>query len=273
MGNCIDSSTIDGSSSNRSSRADQPLKQSYGTETQRTPPPTQSPRLQLPAVSLSKSTAKPIGQFRFLDRKYSVTTPECGVTDIDEVFKSVCERYDIAVINREKIDEALTLFKTILDMELDTSLEECFTAWKEFLVNPQFIVNCIEATGDVKDIRVRADDIPKVRRKAQKHIRDLLDACHLFLQQREFLQRNIMDDLSKLEDLARDLHNIANHAKLSSSQKKHLEKNFSGGQAMVATFPETIELFWRQTYSLVHDINTSVHVLDGVPGPESADLR
>ncbi len=202
-----------------------------------------------------------------------MTTPECGVPDVDAAFKSVCERYDIAVTNREKIDEALTLFKRILNLELDASLEECFGTWKEYLVNPRFTVNCMEGTGDVKDIRVRADDIPKAVRKAQKHIRDLLDACHLFLQQREFLQRNISNDLSELDAFSRDLQRLADQAKLGSSQKKHLGKNFSGGQALVATFPETIELFWRQTYSLMHEVNTSVHVLDGVPGPESADLQ
>ena len=192
---------------------------------------------------------------------------------MDEVFRNVCERYDIAVTNREKIDEALTLFKQVLDMDLHAPLEECFLTWKEFLVNPRFTVNCMEASGDVKDIRVRADDIPKERRKAQKHIRDLLDACHLFLQQREFLERNIVDDLSKLDEFTKDLQRLADGAKLSSSQKKSLHKVFSNGHAMARSFPDTIEKFWRQTYSLMHEINTSVHVLDGVPGPDSADLR
>ena len=209
----------------------------------------------------------------YLDRKYSVDTPKCDIPQIDEVLKSACERYDIAVTNREKIDEALILFKQVLDLELDTPLEECFSTWKLFLVNPRFIVNCNEATGDVKDIRVRADDIPKDRRKAQKHIRDLLDACQLFLQQREFLQRNIMNDLSQLDHLAKNLQALAEGANLSASQKKQLSKIFSNAQNLVGSFPENIELFWRQVYSLMHDINTSVHVLDGVPGPESADLR
>jgi len=206
--------------------------------------------------------------FAYLDRKYSVKVPECGIEDIDKVFKSVCERFDIAVINREKIDETLTLFKQILDMELDATLEECFQTWKGFLVNPQFTVNTAEATGDVKDIRVRADDIPKERRKAQKHIRDLLDACHLFLQQREFLVTNILNDIAALEKFTGNLQTVANSAKLNASQKKHLDKEFGAGFGLVTSFPETIEMFWRQTYSLMHELNTSVHVLDGIPGPE-----
>lgn len=225
------------------------------------------------STSHRASSAKPLKQFMYLDRKYSVSTPQCGIPDIDEVFKSVCERYDIAVTNREKIDEALTLFKEVLELELDTPLEDCFSTWKEFLVNPSFIVNCNEATGDVKDIRVRADNIPKERRKAQKHIRDLLDACHLFLQQREFLQRNIMNDITELENFSKNLQSLADRSNLSSSQKKNIPKVFSTARKLVVTFPENIELFWRQVYSLMHDINTSVHVLDGVPGPESADLR
>ena len=37
---------------------------------------------------------------------------------LNELLKSVCERYDIAVTNREKVDEALQLFKKVLEVEL-----------------------------------------------------------------------------------------------------------------------------------------------------------
>ena len=67
-------------------------------------------------------------------------------------------------------------------MDLNVSLEECFAAWKDLLVYPIFTITCKERMGDVKDIQVRAKDIPVPRRKAQKHMRDLLDASHLFLQ-------------------------------------------------------------------------------------------
>lgn len=41
---------------------------------------------------------------------------------LNELFKSVCERYEVAVTNREKIDEALTLFKKVLEVDMNASL-------------------------------------------------------------------------------------------------------------------------------------------------------
>ncbi len=215
------------------------------------------------------TSAKPIGQFQYLDKTYKVNVPTCALPQANELFKSICERYDIAVVNREKVDEALTDFKKVLGMDLNASLEECFAAWKDFLVNPIFTISCKEGTGDVKDIRVRAKDIPVPRRKAQKHMRDLLDASHLFLQQREFLQRHIINDMSQLEQVAANLQMLANEAKLSSSEKRHLPKIVSSAQQLFAGFPDVLEMFWRQVYSLMRDINTAIHVLDGVSEPGS----
>ena len=217
----------------------------------------------------SKNSAKPIRQFQYLDRSYKVNVPTCALPQANELFKSICERYDIAVVNREKVDEALTDFKKVLGMDLNASLEECFAAWKDLLVNPIFTITCKEGTGDVKDIRVRAKDIPVPRRKAQKHMGDLLDASHLFLQQREFLQRHIVNDMSQLEQVATNLQMLGNEAKLSSSEKRHLPKIVSSAQQLFAGFPDVLEMFWRQVYSLVQDINTAIHVLDGVSEPGS----
>ena len=230
---------------------------------------TSSQRISMPSISAS---AKPIGQFRFLDRSYKVNVPTCPLPQANELFKSVCERYDLAVVNREKIDEALTDFKKVLGMDLNATLEECLEAWKDYLTKPRFTITCKEGTGDVKNIRVRADNIPVVRRKAQKHMQDLLDASHLFLQQREFLQQHIVNDLSQLEQLSANLKTLATDAKLSSSEKKQLPRIVSSARQQFADFPDVLEMFWRQTYSLVQDINTAVHVLDGVSEPGSLGL-
>ena len=219
--------------------------------------------------SASKSTAKPIGQFQYLDKSYKVNVPTCALPQANELLKSICERYDIAVVNREKVDEALTDFKKVLGMDLNASMEECFAAWKDLLVNPIFTITCKEGTGDVKDIRVRAKDIPVARRKAQRHMRDLLDASHLFLQQREFLQRHIVNDMSQLEQVVANLQMLANEAKLSSSEKRQLPKILSSAQRQFAGFPDLLEMFWRQVYSLTQDINTAIHILDGVSEPGS----
>lgn len=216
-----------------------------------------------------KNSARLIGQFQYLDKSYKVNVPTCALPQANDLFKAICERYDIAVVNREKVDEALTDFKKVLGMDLNATLQECFAAWKDLLVNPIFTITCKDGTGDVKDIRVRAKDIPVPRRKAQKHMRDLLDATHLFLQQREFLQRHIVNDMSQLEQLAANLQTFATEARLSSSEKKQLSRIVSSAQQQFAGFPDVLEMFWRQVYCLMQDINTAVHVLDGVSEPGS----
>lgn len=230
------------------------------------PPPSSSRSL---STSNASKGAKPIGQFQFLEKSYKVNVPTCPLDQANELLKSICERYDIAVVNREKIDEALINFKTVLGMDRDAPLEDCFTAWKDCLVKPRFTITLKDGTGDVKDVRVTAENVPVERRKAQKSMRDLLDASHLFLQQREFLQRHIVNDMSQLEELAANLQTLASKAKLSSSEKKQVSRTVSTAQREFASFPDTLEMFWRQVYSLLQNINTAIHVLDGVSEPGS----
>lgn len=213
------------------------------------------------ARDTASTSAKPIKQFQFLTQKYSVETPSCLIPRLNELFKSVCERYDIAVTNREKVDEALTLFKKVLEVDINLPMVQCFQAWREQLVNPTFNVVTKEPTGDVKQITVRAEEVPQRKRKAQKHIRDLLDACHLFLQQREFLQRQITNDLAEIDQLAKDLPALFTGVHLSSSEKKQMPQVVKRARDQFAKFPSTIDMFWNQIYSLVHEINTSVYVL------------
>ena len=210
------------------------------------------------------STAKPIRQFQFLDRKYGVETPSCLIPVINELFKSVCERYDIAVTNREKVDEALLHFRRVLEVQPSTSsMEETFRAWRSHLVNPHFNVKFKEPSGDVKEITVRADEVPRSKRKAQKFIRDLLDACDLFLQQREFLQRHIAEDLAELERLSGNLSQLTRDvtSKLSMTEQRQLPRTVRSAQATFARFPRTIDMFWEQVFALMYEINTSVYVL------------
>ncbi len=208
------------------------------------------------------ASAKPLGQFTFLEKSYSIKTPSCIVPKINELFKSACDRYDVAVVNREKVDETLTLFKQVVGVEKSTSMEVSFTAWKECLTNPKFTVSFAKETGDVKDVRVRAEVIPRDKRKAQKHIRDLLDCCHLFLQQKNFLQRQIMADITQLEGLSGQLQALGKDCGLSSAERKQLPKTFAMAREQFAGFPNLLDLFFTQVYSLMNEINASIHVLE-----------
>lgn len=214
------------------------------------------------STSLS-SSAKPLGQFTYLKKSYTIKTPSCLVPRINELFKSICDRYDVAVVNREKVDEALTLFKQVVGVDKMASMEATFTAWKESLTGPRFTVNFKEETGHIKEIKVKADNIPREKRKAQKHIRDLIDACNLYLQQRDFLQRQIAADLVQLDGLTNQLQTLGKEIGLSSSERKQLPKTFGMAREQFSEFSSILDMFFTHISSLMKEINTSVHVLGG----------
>ena len=165
------------------------------------------------------------------------------------------------MVNREKVDEALTLFKQVVGVDKMASMEESFAAWSDCLTNPRFTVSLDDQTGDAKDIRVTADVVPKERRKAQKHIRDLLDACQLFLHQKEFLQREIKADLLQLESLSGQLQNLGNSSGLTNWEKKQLPKTYELSHRQFSDFSNILDFFFAHVYSLTNDINASVHIL------------
>ena len=180
----------------------------------------------------------------------------------NELFKAISERYDIAVTNREKVDEALQLFKKVLEVDINLPIADCFSAWKSQLTAPVFTVTRHERLGDVKQVTVRAEEVPRLKRKAQKHIRDLLDACHLFLQQRDFLQREIRTSLEELDRVAKDLPMLLKETKsLSSSERKSMPQVVKQARDQFAQFPGTIDQFWNQVFVLLREINEAVHIL------------
>lgn len=168
----------------------------------------------------------------------------------------------MAVVNREKVDEALTLFKQVVGVDKNTSMEVSFITWKQCLTEPKFTVSFKHETGDVKDIRVRAGDIPREKRRAQKHIRDLLDACHLYLQQKEFLQRHIRADLLQLESISGQIQNLGKQSDLNAAERRQLPKTYSMAKEEFAGFSDIMDMFFTHVYSLMNEINTSVHVLE-----------
>lgn len=188
-------------------------------------------------------------------------TPSCLVPHINELYKSICERYDIAVTNREKVDEALQLFKKVLEVDIHLPITECFVTWKSSLTQPKFTIARDEKTGDVKKISVRAEEVPRLKRKAQKHIRDLLDACHLYLQQKEFLKKEIRSGLEELEDVMRDIPGICKGVNLSSTERKNMPKIVKRARDQFIQFPDTLDQFSSQITALIREINDAVHTL------------
>ena len=138
---------------------------------------------------------------------------------------------------------------------------DCFSAWKSQLTSPKFTIDRSELSGDVKKITVRAEEVPRLKRKAQKHVRDLLDACHLFLQQRDFLKKQITNDLEELDRITKDIPALCKGVSLSSSERKHMPQVVKRARDQFVQFPGTIDWFWNQIFALMHDINAAVHVL------------
>jgi hypothetical protein len=205
---------------------------------------------------------EPPPQFQYLDRNYSLETPSCLVPQVNELFKSICERYDIAVTNREKVDEALQLFKKVLEVDPTLPIVECFTAWKSQLTQPKFSIVWDSGSGYVKKISVRAEEVPRLKRKAQKHIHDLLDACHLFLQQRDFLKREMESGLNQLDLITRDIPALCKGLNLSSSERKHMPQVIKRARDQFVQFPGTLDRFYDQVFALVQEISAAVNVLE-----------
>ena len=213
-----------------------------------------------------RNGASSVLKFQFLKQSYSFETPSCLIPQVNELFKSICERYDIAVTNREKVDEALQLFKKVLEVDLSLPVADCFTMWKSQLTNPKFTVTRSDGNlGDVKKISVRAEEVPRLKRKAQKHIRDLLDACHLFLQQRDFLKREIVNSMDQLDQLTQDIPGLCKGTSLSSSERKQLPQVIKRARERFVRFPDTLDLFWDQVSALLQEINAAAHILEDIP--------
>ena len=164
--------------------------------------------------------------------------------------------------NREKVDEALQLFKKVLEVDPSLPVADCFAAWRAQLTNPKFTIERNERSGDVKRVSVRAEEVPRLKRKAQKHIRDLLDACHLFLTQKDFLKREVRNSLEELEKLTKDLPVLCKSVSLSSSERKNMPQVVKRAREQFVQFPDTLDLFWAQVSALLQEINGAVHILE-----------
>ena len=217
--------------------------------------------LRATSLTSSSSSMKQVQEFAYLKRSYCISTPSCLVPKINELFKSICDRYDVAVINREKVDEALGLFKEVVGVSKMAPITESFRAWKDGLTNPTFTISTMSQSDNIKDIRVKADVIPKGRQKAQKHIRDLLDACNLYLRQKEFLQRNIIAEVAQLEKLSGQLKKLAKGAQLTVFEKSQLPKTYQMACKQFSEFPDILDMFYSHVFCLMKEISDSVQVL------------
>lgn len=145
--------------------------------------------------------------------QYSLSRPEFPLQVLQEVFGNLYARYDFALQVRAKVDEKLNEFKSVLGVHSDMSMPLCFQKWKELIANPTFTITFTKTSRkDVKIIAVRANSIPRNLWPAQKYIREVLEACHLFLEQYEFLQQVINEWIKDVDRLLGTLPDVMNEA-------------------------------------------------------------
>ena len=108
--------------------------------------------------------------------------------------------------NREKIDECVMHFKRTLTVDSQLHMRDCFRQWRSRIKDPVFRVVLTDDGKLVKEIVAKAnrDNIPQEIWEAQKYIREMLNICHVFLSQYQFLEQSVSEGLSKIRLLLLD---------------------------------------------------------------------
>ena len=158
-------------------------------------------------------------EFQYLDEDvqcegYMKKGPKFNsVPALQQPFKKVFEKYEIVLMNRQKIDEALGSFKQILGVDRRQHMSECFEKWRSLLDNPNFNITCTKNDDLlVETITVVA---PRHLRPAQTHINELLAACHLFFKQFQFLLNTILEGLGEASKAKQNIGRLTEHMSYS----------------------------------------------------------
>lgn len=205
-----------------------------------------------------------LSNFQYLDsgKDYVLTRPDFPVQILQNAFSNLHEQYTSARHMRLKIDENLLAFKEILNVHPDLHLTECFRKWNAKLVNPVFTVTYSKKSRrDIKSIVLRDDEMPRVLWPTQKHIRIILDACHLYLEQFNFLQQITKESLQHINGVVKNLDSILSEASLHTADYNHLMQVVPRMQTEYMSVSEWIVLFRRQIEELMSEISEATEII------------
>jgi hypothetical protein len=145
----------------------------------------------------------PVTAFQYMGESeqalYTLAYPTVPVSDIQAALVNVYNTYDAAFTNRKKIDECLLHFKEKLEVDPNLHMRETFHKWRVLIPQPDFRVTLTEDRKYVKEIIAKG--LPQKIRETQKHIRELLLACKLYVEQFNHLQETIELELHNISHL------------------------------------------------------------------------
>ena len=218
--------------------------------------PTKTPLIQSqPLIPKAKTS-----RFKYLEnpREFSLSRPEFPIPTIQNAFGNLYVRYDFALQVRLKVDEKLCEFKSVLDVHPDLNMHLCFQKWNSAMRNPKYTISRTKtARRDVKSILIRADDIPRNLWPAQKFIREVLDACHLFMEQYEFLQQVIDEWSNDIEKQIGDLQETLENSSLRLVDRKHIQNIIPTMKAEYIQTIDWVKIFYDQITVLLDEIQLS----------------
>lgn len=201
--------------------------------------------------------------FTYLEdrQQYTIPAPCTSLPpQLQELYKAVYDRYEVAFTNREKIDELLQRFKDTLKVHHLLHMSECFQSWRDQLNNPVFTVEHRSSkSGDVKSILVRADHMPREKWPAQKFIRELLQAISLFVDQYGFIDQAVREGLQNIE--GGKVGRIIASSDIAKSERRTIENEVKELNSRYQSAPTHLMTFNRQVSALMREINESVSVL------------
>lgn len=237
------------------------VRSSYSASPEVRPPaPSHQASLELVLSDSHKQDCR-YSQFAYLDDtiNYEKNPPNLqAVPELQQTFQKVYDKYDIALTNRQKIDETLRNFKDVLQVDRQLQMSQCFERWRSLLTDPVYTVTYTKENL-VKAISVRAREHPKPLWAAQKHIRELLEACHLYVEQYNWLENAILEGLGEVKRVSRDVDQLV--VRLNVSDRRYLRERVFQLCAEYDEIPGLLSMYKDQVEVLLREIRDSAFIL------------
>ena len=205
-----------------------------------------------------------MSEFKYLESPgdFVLTRPEHPIPALQNAFGNLYVRYDFALQVRVKVDEKLREFKSVLSVHPNLKMQLCMEKWAREMSNPVFNISKTKTSRkDIKSILVRADNIPRDLWPAQKFIREVLDASHLFIEQYEFLQQVINECLSDIAIQMGKLEETLANSSLKTSERKYIENQIPKMRSEYAQSLDWIQIFYEQILVLLEEIKSSTPLM------------
>ena len=206
----------------------------------------------------------PVSSFDYacLSQDHSVGYPDnIRIREIRENFINLYDLYnDNALVNVQKVIECYRNFKSVLGLNVKLHMQECFQVWRNKITEPVFRVAVNNESGYIKEVTVRGEHIPREIWEAQKHIRELLLACQLFLDQHEQFQRFVQEGLLRIKH---QIQNIGSFELRGTNQRNlpNIEQNCRELLTHYESITGKLSQFNHNIENLMKEIKNSVNVL------------